>query len=99
MHAWPLHALMHRVFVVKSIVLLNSSFHQISNNLFAFKVLIPLCLCPHIGMLIDDLIILKMMTWHDDVVFVFLKVVFDEIDDIVVMYEGFCLNFKLFALC
>ena len=45
-------------------------------------------------MLIDDLIILKMMTWHDDVVFVFLKVVFDEIDDIVVMYEGFCLIFS-----
>ena len=50
-------------------------------------------------MLIDDLIILKMMTWHDDVFFVFQKVVFDEIDDIVVMYEGFCLNLMLFALC
>ena len=59
MHAWPLHALMHRVFVVKWIVLLNSSFHQISKNFFSFKVLIPLCLCPHIGMLIDDLIIFE----------------------------------------
>ena len=73
MHAWPLHALMHRVFVVKSIVLLNSSFHQISKNLFASEVLIPLCLCPHIGMLIDDLIILKMMTWNDDVGFEYFK--------------------------
>ena len=38
---------------------------------------------------------LGMMMW----VLYILKVVFDEIDDIVVMYEGFCLNFKLFALC
>ena len=28
-----------------------------------------------------------------------LKVVFEEIDDVVDMYEGFCLIFKLFALC
>ena len=93
MHGHCMHSCIE-FFVVKSIFLLSSSCHQISKNLFALKVLIPLCLCPHISMLIDDLVILKMINWHDDVVFVFLKFVFDEIDDIVVMYEGFCLIFS-----